>query len=32
MPKQILGADIAGEIYQVGQDVTTFKKGDRVMG
>ncbi|KAE8132090.1 chaperonin 10-like protein [Aspergillus pseudotamarii] len=28
----ILGADIAGEIYEVGQDVTTFKKGDRVMG
>ncbi|KNG86603.1 zinc binding dehydrogenase [Aspergillus nomiae NRRL 13137] len=34
-PKQypfILGGDIAGEIYEVGQDVTTFKKGDRVMG
>ncbi|KAE8383604.1 chaperonin 10-like protein [Aspergillus bertholletiae] len=34
-PKQypfILGADVAGEIHEVGQDVTTFKKGDRVMG
>ncbi|GBE80130.1 putative zinc binding dehydrogenase [Sparassis latifolia] len=34
-PKQypaILGADVAGEVYEVGEDVTRFKKGDRVIG
>ncbi|KAF5857875.1 hypothetical protein ETB97_005182 [Aspergillus alliaceus] len=34
-PKQypfILGADVAGVIHSVGPDITTFKKGDRVMG
>jgi NADPH:quinone reductase-like Zn-dependent oxidoreductase len=29
---QIIGEDVAGEIYEVGPDVTEFKKGDRVIG
>jgi NADPH:quinone reductase-like Zn-dependent oxidoreductase len=28
----ILGRDVAGEVVQVGSDVTGFKKGDRVLG
>ncbi|KAF2735973.1 GroES-like protein [Polyplosphaeria fusca] len=28
----ILGTDVAGEIHQVGSNVTNFKKGDRVLG
>ncbi|KAI4124190.1 MAG: hypothetical protein LQ338_004938 [Usnochroma carphineum] len=28
----ILGADVAGEVVEVGQSVTKFKKGDRVLG
>lgn len=28
----ILGCDSAGEIYELGEDVTDFKKGDRVIG
>jgi NADPH:quinone reductase-like Zn-dependent oxidoreductase len=28
----IPGADVAGEIYEVGEGVTEFKKGDRVIG
>jgi NADPH:quinone reductase-like Zn-dependent oxidoreductase len=27
----ILGTDVAGEIIEVGPEVTTFKKGDRVI-
>ncbi|KAF2197454.1 oxidoreductase-like protein [Delitschia confertaspora ATCC 74209] len=27
----VLGIDVAGEIYEVGPDVTQFKKGDRVI-
>lgn len=28
----ILGSDVAGEVYEVGDKVTRFKKGDRVVG
>jgi NADPH:quinone reductase-like Zn-dependent oxidoreductase len=28
----IFGCDIAGEVYEVGRDVTRFKGGDRVIG
>jgi NADPH:quinone reductase-like Zn-dependent oxidoreductase len=28
----ILDSDISGEVYEVGPDVTRFKKGDRVVG
>ena len=28
----IFGCDVAGEVYEVGSDVVTFKKGDRVIG
>ncbi|ODM21236.1 hypothetical protein SI65_04289 [Aspergillus cristatus] len=28
----ILGSDIAGEVYEVGKNVTAFRKGDRVIG
>ena len=28
----ILGCDVAGEVYEVGSDVTRFQKGDRVVG
>lgn len=28
----VLGADVAGEVYTVGPDVQSFKKGDRVIG
>ncbi|KAL3483763.1 chaperonin 10-like protein [Aspergillus germanicus] len=28
----IIGCDVAGEVYEVGADVTRFKKGDRVTG
>jgi NADPH:quinone reductase-like Zn-dependent oxidoreductase len=28
----IIGCDVAGEVYEVGQDVQRFKKGDRVIG
>ncbi|KAL6705121.1 hypothetical protein ACN47E_007226 [Coniothyrium glycines] len=28
----ICGTDVAGEIYEVGEGVTQFKKGDRVLG
>jgi NADPH:quinone reductase-like Zn-dependent oxidoreductase len=27
----VLGTDVAGEIIEVGPDVTSFKKGDRVI-
>ncbi|KAL2831399.1 chaperonin 10-like protein [Aspergillus cavernicola] len=28
----IFGCDVAGEVYEVGPDVNSFKKGDRVIG
>jgi D-arabinose 1-dehydrogenase-like Zn-dependent alcohol dehydrogenase len=28
----VLGTDVAGEIYEVGEGVTHVKKGDRVLG
>ena len=28
----VCGTDVAGEIYEVGEGVTQFKKGDRVFG
>jgi NADPH:quinone reductase-like Zn-dependent oxidoreductase len=28
----IIGCDVAGEVHEVGADVTRFKKGDRVTG
>jgi NADPH:quinone reductase-like Zn-dependent oxidoreductase len=28
----IFGCDVAGEVYEVGQDVQRFQKGDRVIG
>jgi NADPH:quinone reductase-like Zn-dependent oxidoreductase len=27
----VLGTDIAGELYEVGSNVTKYKKGDRVL-
>lgn len=29
---KIIGMDIAGEVYEIGEGVTKFKKGDRVIG
>jgi NADPH:quinone reductase-like Zn-dependent oxidoreductase len=28
----ICGTDVAGEVHEVGEGVTRFKKGDRVIG
>ena len=28
----IFGSDVAGTVYEVGEDVTKFKEGDRVIG
>jgi NADPH:quinone reductase-like Zn-dependent oxidoreductase len=28
----VLGTDVAGEIHEVGEGVSQFKKGDRVLG
>jgi NADPH:quinone reductase-like Zn-dependent oxidoreductase len=28
----VFGCDVAGEVYEIGPEVTRFKKGDRVIG
>lgn len=28
----ILGSDVAGEVHEIGAEVTRFKRGDRVVG
>ncbi|MHA1138178.1 MAG: alcohol dehydrogenase catalytic domain-containing protein, partial [Candidatus Thorarchaeota archaeon] len=30
--EEILGNEVAGEIVEVGRDVTKFKKGDKIFG